>query len=156
MTVKRPVAGFTLVEVMIAAAIVPIVVLGAFAYRYNAALDTHKAQRYTTAARVAMTLCESWSAAEDAETFNPARLTSPPELTVAASRAGPETLAGFTALGKYVIDIDSANYYAALSWKNVSGVRALNVVIAYQQAGHEAGTFSDADRTFRLTTYSDN
>ena len=148
--------GFTLIEIMITIVIALIAVLGTCAYRYNATLDTHKAQRYITAARTAMMLCESWRAVSDANTFDPTQLASSAELTIAADNEGPTVPTNFTALGKYTIGIDSVNYYATLSWQKVSGVRALNVVMAWDQKAYEGGDFTDTDKSFRLTTYSDN
>jgi len=159
MTVKRykPTAGFTLVEVMAAMAILAIAVLGASAFRYHAALSARKADLQTTAARTALLLCESWRGTSDPNTFDPIQLaTSDPNsaLAIETIYEGPAVPADFTPLGIYRITIDGVNYYAVLSWKDISqGLRALNVVVAWDPRGSQSEL---PDKLFKLTTYITN
>jgi prepilin-type N-terminal cleavage/methylation domain-containing protein len=49
--------AFTIIEVMIAIAIMLIAILGTSAFRYNTALSARRADLHTTSARVALLLC---------------------------------------------------------------------------------------------------
>ena len=50
--------AFTIIEAMIAIAILLIAILGTSAFRYHTALSARRADLHTTSARVAMLLCE--------------------------------------------------------------------------------------------------
>jgi hypothetical protein len=53
-----------------------------------------------------------------------------------------------------LFETDDINYYAFLSWKDVSaGLRALNVVVAWAQRDTGPATIDDADKIYALTTY---
>ncbi len=178
-TIKRPrfaqplsgagfAAGLTLVEVMAAMAVLAIAALGASAFRYHAALGARKADLQTTAARTALLLCESWRGVSNPSTFDPTQLaTSGPNSALAIETItiyeGHAVPADFTPLGTYGITINDVNYYAVLSWKDVSpGLRALNVIVAWDQRGsgpssgggnvYDWGSV-DASKSFKLTTY---
>ena len=158
-TIKRPgfTAGLTLIEVMAAVAILAIAALGTSAFRYHAALGARTADLQTTAARTALLLCESWRGTSDPNTFDPIQLaTSDPNsaLAIEVSYASLEVPADFTPLGIYRITIDGVNYYAVLSWKDISpGLRALNVVVAWDPRGSQSEL---PDKLFKLTTYITN
>ena len=158
MTVKRPksAAGFTLIETIISIVVLMIIVLGTSAFRLTAALGARKADLRIAATRTALLLYESWRGVKGAETYDPiANYGS--ELAIEASDEGPEVPAGFTALGSYRIIVDGVSYYTTLSWKDTSpGLRALNVVMAWQQRGSEAEGFEGVDKSFKLTTYVAN
>ena len=158
MTAKRPksAAGLTLVEIMTSIVILLIAVLGTSAFRYTAALGARKADLRIAAVRTALLLYESWRGVKGNQTYDPiANYGS--ELAIEASDEGPAAPAGFTALGSYRIVVDGVNYYTTLSWKDMSpGLRALNVVMAWQQQGSDAGDFEQADKSFKLTTYVAN
>ena len=70
MTVRRVKceAGLTLIEAVISTAILPITILGASVFRYNPALCARKADLQVSAARIALLLCESRRAANNANT----------------------------------------------------------------------------------------
>jgi hypothetical protein len=70
MTVNRPRAGAmaaapatTLVDVMVAIAILAVAAIGATGYRYCAAGQLRKAEARITAARLALMLLNNWKAA---------------------------------------------------------------------------------------------
>ncbi len=162
MTIKRlkSTGGFTLVEVTLAIFILLVAVLGASGYRYYAALDARKADLQTTAARTASLLCESWRGVSDPNTFDPTQLaTGDPNSALAIETGydghdGPAVPADFTSLGIYRITIDGVNYYAVLSWKDISqGLRALNVIVAWNPRGSQSEL---PDKSFKLTTYIAN
>lgn len=154
-------AGLTLIETAIATVILVIIVLGASAFRYNAALGAREADLRVGAARTALLLCGGWHAASDANTFDPIQLVNNGncELVIKAGTEGPQVPSDFTALGSYVVVAGGVDYYATLSWKYVSpgsSLRALNVDVGWQRRGSEAGSFGDADKLFRLITYAKN
>ena len=163
---SRSVAGLTLVEVMVAIVVLAIAALGASAFRYHAALGVRKADLQTGAARTALLLCESWRGASDPNTFNPTQLaTANPALAIGAVTisGGLAAPTDFTLLGNYKITVDSFDYYAVLSWKDVSpGLRALNVIVAWDQRGSGPSSGAgnvydwgsvDSSKSFKLTTY---
>ena len=160
MTVKRPrcAAGMTLVEVMGAILILAVAVIGASAYRYHAALDARKADERATATRIALLLCENWRGVSGAvsgdEAFDADDYFSH-GLSVDSSGQGPEVPEDFTALATYTVELNGITYYTTLSWKDVAtGLRALNVVVAWNQRNTSSTAFADADKSFRLTTYT--
>ena len=160
MTVKRPksAAGFTLIETIISIVVLMIIVLGTSAFRLTAALGARKADLRIAATRTALLLYESWRGVSDPNTFEPTQLANDvPDLAIEASDEGPVVPAGFTALGSYRIVVDGVNYYATLSWKDISpGLRALSIVVAWERRGSNAGGFEEADKSFKLTTYVAN
>jgi prepilin-type N-terminal cleavage/methylation domain-containing protein len=144
--------GFTLVEGMIAMMVLSVALIGASAYRYYAAMDVRKANLYTTAVRTATLLCEGWSGEDGDPNFNPATTFSP-DLTITAS-AGPSTPTGFIAIGSYRIIVEGTYYYATLSWKDMGGnLKALNVIVSWDQSGRSSTSLASAVKTYQLTTY---
>ena len=178
--IKRPgfTAGLTLVEVMVAVAILAIAALGASAFRYHAALAARTADLQTTAARTALLLCESWRGASDPNAFDPTQLATGSSDSALAIETitiykgvtmlayegvtmpayeGVAVPADFTPLGIYGITIDGVNYHAALSWKDISpGLRALNVIVAWNQRGSSSDIYELLNKSFKLTTYVAN
>jgi Tfp pilus assembly protein PilV len=157
MTFRRPNSrmGFTFLEVMIAMSMLIIAILGTSAYRYSAALSARRADLQTTAARTALLLCESWTGAGGATNFDP-KVAFGTDIAIIDS-VGPNTPAGFTELGRYRILLEGNDYYATLSWKNLATeLRALNVVVSWDQFGRGTNAFSGANKSYRLTTYVEN
>ncbi len=159
MAVKRHrcAAAMTLVEVMGAILILTVAVIGASAYRYHAALDARKADERATATRIAVLLCENWRGVSGAvsgdEAFNPENYWGHGLSFNSSSES--QVPADFTELATYTIELNGINYYTTLSWKDVAtGLRALNVVVAWNQRGTGSTAFADADKSFRLTTYT--
>ncbi len=147
----------SLVGTMIAITILLIAIIGTSTFRYAAALDGRRASAHTTASRVALVLGESWRGLKGDVTLDPTELGSS-EMTVSASSwNGHEKPDDFTLLGNYkvVLDPDSANYYATMSWKDVQpGLRALNVSVAWAQRSPGADDTENVDKSFRLTVYT--
>ena len=153
----RRLRGMTLVEVMESILVLSIAVLGASGYRYYSALDVRRADMHTTAARIGMLLCESWRGTGGNESYDPlGHLGS--ELSIQEDLA-PAMLrpVDFTPLGYYEVAVDDTTYYAALSWKDITAdIRALNVAVAWSQRDQGETGIRDADKVFRLTTYTQN
>lgn len=161
MAIRRPTspAGVTLLEIMAAIVIVSVAVLGASGYRYYSTLDVKRASMQSTAARIALLLCENWRgrSIDLTTTYDPASYLGS-ELQLQVSAVGPDYPAGFTALGKYVVAVDGVQYWAALSWRDDAAVprlRVLNIVVAWaqRQTVPDAGSAVVMDKTFKLTTY---
>jgi len=145
--------GFSLVSIMIAIAILLAALIGTSNFRYFSALDAQKATARITAARIGLMLCESWRGLGGVDTYDPATYFSS-ALTITQS-AGPDKPEDFTLLGSYTVTLNGANYYITLSWKDVStGLRALNIVVAWAQREQGQSSLNDADKSFKLTTYA--
>lgn len=154
--------GVSLVGTMVAVTILLIALIGTSTFRYAAALDGRKADAHATAARIALTLGESWRGVRGDLTYDPvAHLGT--GLKVAAGE-GPVKPKDFTLLGSYSVQFDDDagvnNYFATLSWKDVQpGLRALNVVVAWASRDQAVGSkqlnpVDAADKSFGLTVYT--
>ncbi len=151
--------GMSLVDTMVAVVILLIALIGTSTFRYSAALDGRRAYAHITAARVALVLCESWRGLDGDETHDPTQLGNSDMSIAQSSWAGHSTPDGFTLLGNYVVVLDdgpdSANYYATLSWNDVqTGLRALNVNVAWAQRAAGAGGAENVDKSYVLTVYA--
>ncbi len=145
--------GFSLVSVMIAMVIILVALIGTSNFRYFSTLDAQKAAAKITASRIGLMLCENWRGIGGIETYDPATSLGS-DLTITTS-TGPAEPADFTLLGSYTITVNGANYYITLSWKDVStGLRALNIIVAWAQRTQGVSSLNDADKSFKLTTYA--
>jgi len=150
---RRKNSGLTLVEVIVAMLVIAIAALGISSFRYQAALDARRADAQLTAARTGLLLTEGWRGIRGETTYDPVADFGS-VLTIAASNNGPAAPNGFTPLGTYRIEAGRAYYYATLSWQDAAaGLRALHVAVAWEQRG-KAAAYSNADKTFLLTTYA--
>ncbi|MHC4145890.1 MAG: type IV pilus modification PilV family protein [Planctomycetota bacterium] len=152
--------GVTLVETLIAVTILLIALIGTSTFRYAAALDGRRADAHTSAARVALSLSESWRGLKGDANLDATQLGSS-DMTVSVSGwTGHQTPGGFTLLGNYAVvldddDPDSANYYATMSWSDVQpGLRALNVSVAWAQRAPGGDGTENVDKAFSLTVYT--
>jgi len=145
--------GFSLISIMIATVILLAALIGTSNFRYFSTLDAQKAAAKITAARIGLMLCESWRGLKGTETYDPAAHLGS-ALTITTS-TGPDKPEDFTLLGSYTVTLNGANYYITLSWKDVStGLRALNIVVAWAQRTQGVSSLNDADKSFKLTTYA--
>jgi len=153
---KRYRAGLTFVEILIATVVLLIAVIGTSAFRYNAALGARKADLRTAASRTALLLCEAWRGASDPNAFDPVA-TFGSQLVISSLGQGSAGPDGFTVHGSYEITNEAVEYYAVLSWKDVAaGLRALNVVVTWNQRGYSSDDGGRPDKSFALTTYVAN
>jgi len=151
----RRIRALTLTEILIAAAIMTIVVLATITCRYHSALDAKRARMQVTAANVGLTLSESWRGLKGSETYDPTTHLGG-EMTI-ASGAGPAEPGDFTKLGSYSVTSNGVTCFVTLSWKDVaSGLRALNVNVAWTQQVKTVALLEDTDKVFELTTYTIN
>lgn len=163
-------SGLTLVELMIAAAVLMIALTGSMAYRYYATMDAKKADVQMTAARTGMTLLQGWLGANGLDAvpaFDPTATFPATNFTangvkVETSIYGPAALdasAGWTSYGLYKITTaDGVVYTARLSSKPADTVstpnvpRALNVQIGWRLDR----TLGAPDKVMGSTTYMPN
>ena len=154
--------GVSLVGAMVAVVILLIALIGTSSFRYYAALDGRRAGTQTTAARVALTLCESWRGVKGDQTFDPTALLGS-DLQISTSASGPDKPADFVLLGSYIVALDyieSVNYNVTLSWKDIqTGLRALNVVVTWASRDDSVKsknvlTVPTPDKSFSLTIYT--
>jgi hypothetical protein len=156
--IKYARSGSTLISSLIAVTILLIAVIGTSNFRYYAAMDGRKAVAQTNAARIALSLCESWKGLKGDITYNPISQLGT-FITITADQ-GPSKPNDFTLLGSYKITLDStednamgADYFVTLSRKDVqSGLRALNVIVSWAQRGQQG--LNNTDKSFALTTYT--
>ncbi len=147
--------GMSIVEIMIAILIISVAVIGASGFRYYTMLDARKAAAQMTAARVGLLLCESWRGVSGAATFNPVASFGS-ELVIEVAGQGPEVPVGFNELGRYKIIFNNLCCWATLSWKDVAtGLRALNIVVTWEQRNSGTEDFGQANKTFKLTVYTE-
>ena len=145
--------GFSLVSVMIAIVIILAALVGTSNFRYFSTLDAKKAAAKITASRIGLMLCENWRGIGGDETYDPT--TSLGSALTITTSTGPAEPADFTLLGSYTITVNGANFYITLSWKDVStGLRALNVIVAWAQRIQGVSNLNNADQSFKLTTYA--
>ena len=148
---RRRRLGLTLIEVMIAMTLLMIATLGTISYRYHVSLHTQKAQKQATAARIALLMSESWKGQKGSTAFDATVFSA--TLDIVTSANGPSTPSGLTPLETYKIVCGNYNYYATLSWREISDdFLELNIQVAWGFQTHGATDFSTDDRIYALTT----
>jgi len=150
--------GVSLVGTLVAVVILLIALIGTSSFRYYAALDGRRADAQTTAARIALMLCESWGGINGDATYNPVTHLSSDLAITASSSIVAAKPSDFNLLGAYTILFDDDRgvnkYMATLSWKDLKpGLRALNVNVAWAQR-EQVVNDSGVDRSFSLTIYT--
>jgi hypothetical protein len=144
--------GLSIIETVIAIVIIALAVLGTTSLRYQSTLDTRRAEVATTASRLTLMLTETWRGRQGSKTFDPVALLGA-DIQIQAGD-GPAQPTGFTLLGKYLVRLSNINFYATLSYNNLTpSLRALNVTVAWQQQGIKDSDFDDSDKTCTLTAY---
>ncbi len=145
--------GSSLIEVMLAAAIVSIAVIGGISYRYYSSLDARRANIHATTARVALMLCESWGGTNGSLAYDPVAHLDSDLLTITADD-GQAAPAGFTTLSSHKLIVSDITCYATLSFRDVdTNLRALNVRVAWQRRDQSDKELSDMDSVFELNNY---
>ena len=160
---KTPVkarSGMTLIEVMIAAVVVIVGVLGAMMYRYHSAVDARKADIQMGAGRVALLIMEGWKGASGAEDFDPSNdigleVLNSADISISSGSGGiyPVSLTGGTDCFYHAklifdndIDGDGTDDY---------GIRKLDVHVAWRQSALSGTPSADdwASRSVKLSSY---
>ena len=161
----KSVAAFTLVEIMLSVAVLLIALIGTAGYRYQSALDSQKSRLHINAARVGLSLSESWRGLKGSQSYDPAvHLGSdlsiaenvPLEAAWGTSVGVTASTEGFQLLGVYTITSDGVDYHAILSWKDVStGLRALSIVVTWPEANRMPISSISTYKVFKTTAYTE-
>jgi len=150
--------GFSLVDTMVAVVILLIAIIGTSIFRYNAVLDGRKFGARTSAARIALMFCESWRGINGESAFDPTGLSTSDLKIGQSTKSVPAVPSDFTLLGRYTVnlnDVHGVAYHTTLSWKDIqSGLRALNVVVAWAQRGPGEDGVENVDKSYGLTVYT--
>ena len=148
--------GMTIIESIIAMAVILLVILGTSSFRYNSALAARKADMQISATRLGSVLLETWKGTKGDLSYDP--LTEfGSDLTISISTSGPAAPNGFSQLNKYRVNLNNVDYYVTLSYKNATPTEAmaLNVCVAWM---NDNTTWSDSGQSedVKLTTYAGN
>jgi prepilin-type N-terminal cleavage/methylation domain-containing protein len=171
MTVKRPkfASALTLIEVMLAMAILAIIALGALGYQYYAAGHTRIARAQITAVRTAQLLLEDWKSTGGSENYDltalglgfSSRLFIPSQW----SQGHGEGLGSPLRSSAYAVTVDGLPMLVTLRWEDVAEdtvaglkLRQLSVIIRFGEIDDRGNlTFSDSYleniSSLILTTY---
>lgn len=161
---KRTAHGATLIEIMVAVAILLVAVTGATFYQYYTALDARKADFRMKAARLGLTVLEGWKGAGCATDFDPR--------TDFANGQGAEFAAALgvwndgdgdpppgmnTVCGKCSVTTEKNTYFMILSYTDESLTdnipMAMNVLVMWDPRGYGGSNVADAGSSLGLTTY---
>lgn len=145
-------SGLSITETLVSMVVIGLGVLGAMSLRYQSSLDSRRAEVGMNASRIALMMTETWHGAQGSTTFDPLTLLGS-DLNIEAS-GGPAEPNNFTLLGKYQIELNNVSYYSTLSYKDINAsLRALNVIVTWEQKGIKDADLDDSDKSFALTTY---
>lgn len=145
-------SGLSIIEALISVIVVITAILGTASLRYQAVLDSKRAEVGMAASRLALMLVESWRGLQGTTAYNPVTELGA-QLTI-ESDSGPTQPDGFTVLGSYAIVLNNASYYATLSYKDANAsLRQLNVTVSWEQKGLTGASLDSSDKLFALTTY---
>ena len=141
-------SGTTLIELMIAAVMCSVAILGAMGFQYHTAADARKADAQAIATRTALSILETWRGTGGNSSFNAE--VSCPELAFDNSGTGIE--------GHYVITAASTYYYAVLSHQDSTSTtpKVLNVSIGWRNDYKQAAAVSELIQSVSLTSYINN
>jgi prepilin-type N-terminal cleavage/methylation domain-containing protein len=159
---KRAAYGVTLIETMVAVAIILVAVSGATFYQYYTVLDARKADLRMEAARLALTFLEGWKGAGCAMDFDPqtdfangqsAEFTA--ALGVWGAGYGEPPLA--MEVCKYAVTTEKNTYFMILSCTDESLTDnipvAINAQVTWDSRGYGGSNAADAGSSLGLTTY---
>ena len=154
--------GITLVEIMVAAVLVVIAILGAMAFRYLTALDAKKADMQIGGSRVGLLLLEGWKGHAGDITYDPTDEFSSGIVIVNVGSNGPAIPTDFTAMGTgayYEIIENGLYYYATLCYKTETTttnpnteLRQLNVGVGWLPWGQQ-GNPADMIQDIKFSTF---
>jgi len=154
--------GLTLIEVMVALALVIVAVLGAMSFRFFCALDARKADVHVNASRLGLLLLEGWRGAGGETTFDPAILEDTAGDLDITPGQGVDPLAGMTQLGKYQVKLRKTEgfdvyYYVTLSYKDdfpIPNLRTLNAIVFWPKQYPDGGYGAGEGRSISMSTYA--
>jgi prepilin-type N-terminal cleavage/methylation domain-containing protein len=147
--------GLTLPEVIVAAVILVIAVIGTLGIRYYSSLDARRAEVQNGAARLGSVFLEVWKGLGGPLDYDPkAELDS--QFDISTTELGPAAPSGFEKLGSYHIDSDRINYYATLAYQEPTQLkpRTLNVTVAWMHKYQQWDGLEPVN-SVKITTYVD-
>ncbi len=153
--------GLTLIEVMIAALISVVIVIGVLGYMYACALNARAADVRATASRLGLLLLDAWKNSGGATTttvFNPQYILDfLPAADISAAEGPPGGLAAEWA--EYRIRVDGASFFVTLSFfdelygTREDPLRHLNVRVAWNRDYSSAG-LTEGYQSISLTKFA--
>jgi len=159
---KRAAYGVTLIETMVAVAIMLVAVTGATFYQYYTVLDARKADMRMEASRLGLTLLEGWKGAGCATDFDPqtdfangqsAEFTAALGVWDTGYGVGPLEME----VCKYAVTTEKNTYFMILSYTDESVTdnipMAMNALVTWDSRGYGGSNAADAGSSLRLTTY---
>jgi prepilin-type N-terminal cleavage/methylation domain-containing protein len=147
-------SGVTLIEVMVATAILVITMVGISGYRYCSSMNARCSEKQITAARVGQLLCGSWAGVKGSETFDLKAFLGP-DLLIETLDAPTSLPDAFVLLGKYRITIEGFAYDCELAWNDVtSNLRALWIRVGWEWRQEDPTSSGNAlKKSFTIITY---
>lgn len=152
--------AFSLVEVVLASAMIMVLASGSLAYQYYSTTDVKKAEVKGTASYLALTLVESWKGQNGTSSFDPITEFET-RLTIASAQSGPPVSIredeNFTLLGYYTVVSEGVTYFITLSYRPENGTTPtmLCACVAWRK-DYAAGDIIPDDACVRITTYMDS
>ena len=152
-------SGLTLIEIIVAAVVIIVAIIGAIAYRYHCVLDARKADVQITAARVGLMLLDGWKGLGGRSSTDPGNIYDPVEFSFAGSEMkvttelGPEAPTGYNSFGSYLVVVDGEYYYVTLSFQDepANDLRILHVSVGWPEK-YPTGNFSSDDKKVSMST----
>lgn len=152
-------SGLTLVEIIVAAVVIIVAILGAIAYRYHCVLDARKADVQITAARVGLMLLDGWKGMGGRLSTDPGNIYDPTDFSFGGSEmkvaveTGPEAPAGYNTFGSYIVVVDGAYYYTTLSFMDepAKDLRILHISVSWPEE-YPTGSFSEDSKKVYMST----
>ena len=156
-------AAFTLIEVMVATAVLVITITGALSYQYHAARDAQIARAHIAATRTAQLLLEDWMSTGGSKEYDPSTLGL--GFSSAVSVPSHFSLDQGGGLGTplhdavYSITVDDVPMLVMLTWKDVAQdaqaqviLRQLGVIVEFSEETQTTQRLENIERV-TLTTY---
>lgn len=165
MTVKRGkfAAGVTLIEIMVATAVLVITITGALSYQYHAARDARTARAHIAATRTAQLLLEDWMSTGGSKEYDPSTLglgfSSAIQVPAHFSRGEGGGLGTPIHDAVHSIIVDDIPMLVMLTWRDVAQdaqaqviLRQLGVIVEFSDEAKTAKRLEDIESVV-LTTY---
>jgi len=160
---RRCALGFSLVEVIAAAAILAIAALGTLGYQYHATKQARVAHAQITATRIGQLLLEDWKSTGGSDQYDPTSLGQGFEsisLSSYFNQCESQGLGTTLHNEAYAITIDGLPMQVALKFKDISTdavarvtLRQLGVVVRFDEPVGKAGSLAAYNPAILLTTY---
>lgn len=151
--------GFSLVELVIAIAIVMVLATGGLSYLYHSNMGVKKSEAQTTAARLASLLLNSWKGNGGDPSFNPITAFES-RLSIKDIPSGPAAALSdyanrFSDLGSYHILVNNINYYVTMAYSPATSEQplTLSTCVAWRP-DYKSGEISENDPSVRLSVYA--